>query len=959
MRILDRSVYVGPSLYAHFPVIRLELDLGELEDWPTGRLGAGYVDALAAALPGLAEHGCSYGEPGGFFRRMREDEGTWLGHVLEHVAIELQNVAGESVTFGKTRSAGRPGVYTVVYEYAQRDEGIAAGELGLRLLCSLLPESIRPADSVPEGWAWPEARDEFIRFAQRRALGPSTASLVRAAEERGIPWLRLNDQSLVQLGHGRYQQRIQATVTGRTSHIAVELASDKEETNKILATLGLPVPRQELVQSEGQAVRAARRIGFPVVTKPYNGNHGRGISIRLASDEEVAQGFAVARAHSRSVIVETFLEGDDHRLLVVNGQLVAATRRTPGHVVGDGVHTIAELVEIVNRDPRRGVGHEKVLTRIELDAQAAKMLERAGLTAGSVPPAGQPVYLRSTANLSTGGTATDVTDVIHPDNREMAERAVRAIGLDVGGVDFLSTDITHSYRDIGGGICEVNAAPGFRMHVAPSEGASRDVAGPVIDMLFPAGTPARVPIAAVTGTNGKTTTARMLAHITKMAGYTPGLTTTDGVYIDGQRTVQGDMTGPVSARMVLADPQIDIAVLETARGGLLRAGMGVSEVNVGAVLNVQADHLGLKGIDTLEQLAEVKRIVVEVATDCAVLNADDPLVLRMSGYTEAKNICYVTTNPHHALVREHVRAGGRACALEEGVNGQMITLYEKGRHIPLVWTHLIPATLEGRALHNVQNAMFAAAMAFSLDVKLDAIRQGLRTFDTTFFQAPGRMNVYDEHPFKVLFDYGHNAHAVGVMADLAQRLDVTGRRIVVLAGPGDRRDDDLVAIAHAVAGRFDHYICRRDDSLRDRASDEVPRLQAAALRARGVPEQAISIIPDEQEAIDAALRMGQPGDLLLVFADALVRSWKQVTKFRPDGAGIAESAARSASSGGQGATAAVPTTSRSTGPAEPRAGESQSLAAPELAPVGSGPSLSLEGLIRDERGIRFAPETED
>ncbi|HJX20988.1 MAG TPA: Mur ligase family protein, partial [Steroidobacteraceae bacterium] len=400
-----------------------------------------------------------------------------------------------------------------------------------------------------------------------------------------------------------------------------------------------------------------------------------------------------------------------------------------------------------------------------------------------------------TANLSTGGTATDVTDVIHPDNREMAERAVRAIGLDVGGVDFLSKNITESYRKIGGGICEVNAAPGFRMHVAPSEGTARDVAAPVINMLFPQGAPARVPIAAITGTNGKTTTARMLAHLTKMAGFTPGLTTTDGVYIDGQRTVQGDMTGPVSARMVLADPQIDIAVLETARGGLLRAGMGVNEVNVGAVLNVQPDHLGLKGIDTLEQLAEVKRIVVEVATDCAVLNADDPLVLKMSGYTEAKNICYVTMNPQHTLVREHIRAGGRACALEAGVNGQMITLYDHNGHIPLLWTHLIPATLEGRATHNVQNAMFAAAMAFSLGIKLDAIRQGLRTFDSTFFQAPGRMNVFNEHPFKVLFDYGHNAHAVAVMTDLAQRLDVTGRRVVVLAGPGDRRDEDLVAIA--------------------------------------------------------------------------------------------------------------------------------------------------------------------
>ncbi len=349
MRILDRSVYVGPSLYAHFPVIRLELDLGELEHWPTSRLGNTFVDGLAAALPGLAEHGCSYREPGGFFRRMREDEGTWLGHVLEHVAIELQNIAGENVTFGKTRGAGAPGVYTVVYEYAQRDEGIAAGELALRLLCSLLPDPIRPADSVPEGWNWPEARDEFIRFAQRRALGPSTASLVRAAESRGIPWLRLNDQSLVQLGHGRYQQRIQATVTGRTSHIAVELASDKEETNKILATLGLPVPLQELAQTEGQAARAARRIGYPVVTKPYNGNHGRGISIKLMTEDEVVQGFRIAKEHSRSVIVETYLEGDDHRLLVVNGELIAATRRTPGHVVGDGVTNIAGLID--GREP--------------------------------------------------------------------------------------------------------------------------------------------------------------------------------------------------------------------------------------------------------------------------------------------------------------------------------------------------------------------------------------------------------------------------------------------------------------------------------------------------------------------------------------------------------------------------------------------------------------------------------
>jgi cyanophycin synthetase len=926
MRILNRNVYVGPSQYAKFPVIRLELDLGALEQWPTARLGGGFIDALVAALPGLAEHGCSYREPGGFIRRMREGEGTWLGHVLEHVAIELQNVAGEDVTFGKTRSISddRPGVYSVVYEYAQREEGIAAGELALKLLDSLLPADLRTATS--DDWNWDNERDAFIRYAQRRALGPSTASLVKAAVDRGIPWLRLNEQSLVQLGHGKYQQRIQATVTGRTPHIAVELASDKEETNKILGSLGLPVPRQELVTSQTDALKAARKLGGPVVLKPYNGNHGRGITINVTGEDEIRAGFEAAREHSRSVIVETYLAGDDHRLLVVNGELIAATRRTPGHVVGDGRRTVAELVEIVNSDPRRGVGHEKVLTKLKLDREAELMLERMGYTADSVPPAGETVPLRSTANLSTGGTATDVTDIIHPDNRAMAERAVRAIGLDVGGVDFLSTNIAESYKAIGGGICEVNAAPGFRMHIAPSEGTPRDAAGPVIDMLFPPGTPSRVPIAAVTGTNGKTTTARMLAHIAKMAGYTPGLTTTDGVYIDGQRTVEGDMTGPVSARMVLADPQIDLAVLETARGGLVRAGMGVAEVDVGAVINVASDHLGLKGIDTLEQLAEVKRIVVEVARECAVLNADDPNVLKMSAYTDAKVICYVTMNPSHPLVREHVRAGGRACALEAGVNGHMITLYDKGSHIPLLWTHLIPATLEGRALHNVQNAMVAAAMAFSLGIKLDDIRHGLRTFDTTFFQAPGRMNVYNEHPFKVVMDYAHNAHAVSVMADLAQRLDAS-RRIVVVAGPGDRRDEDLREIAKAVAGKFDHYVCRRDDSLRGRDGDEVPRIIASALRDAGIAEDAISLIPDEQLAIDAALRMGQPGDLVLVFADALTRSWKQIIRFKPDG-DMPKAPPR----------ADVPTLETTL--------DEQLVAA-------------MEGVVRDERGLRFEREESD
>src|SRR5215210_787323 len=882
MRILDRTVYVGPSLYAHFPVIRLDVDLGVLEDWPSGKLGPPFTDGLVAALPGLKAHGCSYGKPGGFVRRLTEGDGTWMGHILEHVALELQNVAGETVTFGKTRSQGPRGHYYVVYQYEQEEVGVEAGRLGLMLLHSLLPPELRPDGAVPHDFDFAGERDEFIRFAQRRALGPSTMALGRAAEERRIPWIRLNDQSLIQFGHGRYQQRIQATVTSRTPHIAVELASDKEETNRILGNLGLPVPQQRLVQTAKDAVAAAERIGYPVVVKPYNANHGRGISIHLTAAEQVAQAFDVAREHSRSVIVESFITGEDHRMLVINGELVAVALRLPGHVMGDGIHTIEQLVDQVNQDPRRGVGHEKVLTRLLFDHQADTMLASKGYTRDTVPSNGERVFLRSTGNLSTGGTATDMTDQVHPDNAEMAVRAVRAVGLDVGGVDFLTTDITESYKDVGGAICEVNAAPGFRMHMAPSEGRPRDVAGPVMDMLFPPGTPSRIPIAAVTGTNGKTTTARMLAHIQKLAGHHVGLTSTDGVYIDGQRTVAGDMTGPVATRMVLSDPGVDVAVLEIARGGLLRAGMGVRHCDVGAVLNVKADHLGLRGIGTLEELAEVKRIVVEVARDTAILNADDPLCLKMADYTQAKHLCYSTMDPSHELVREHIQAGGRGVALEPGIKGQMITIYDHGAHIPLLWTHLIPATLEGRAMHNVQNAMFAAAMAFSMGLKLEDIRHGLRTFDTTFFQAPGRMNIYSEHPFKVILDYGHNPAAIEAMCQLVDALDVAGRRICVLSAPGDRRDEDIADIGRIAAGHFDRFICRRDDQLRGREPDEVPELLRDALVANGVPPDRIQVIPAEQAAVDAALREADAGDLLLVFADAVTRSWKQVIQFRPD-----------------------------------------------------------------------------
>jgi cyanophycin synthetase len=864
--------------------------------------------------------------PGGFVRRLKEDEGTWLGHVFEHAALELQNAAGEAVTFGKTRGTGEHGVYHVVFQYTDQKVGMEAGRLALKLLQSLLPEDLRTSGELPDGFVWEDERDAFIRFAQKNAFGPSTAALVRAAEERDIPWLRLNDYSLVQFGHGKYQQRIQATITSRTPHIAVEVASDKEETNHILGDLGLPVPQQRLVYSEDRAERAAKRIGYPVVVKPFNANHGRGVSLNLNDAEHVRMAFTQAREFSRGVIVESFVTGFDHRILTVNGEVVAVAKRVPGHVVGDGKRTIKALVEEVNADPRRGIGHEKILTRIEFDFQADRLLSLLGYTKETVPEAGEVVYLRSTGNLSTGGTSVDVTDTIHPDNKAMAERAAKAIGLDVAGVDFLTEDITKSYKEAGGAICEVNAAPGFRMHTNPSEGEPRDVAGRVIDMLFPPGSPARIPILSVTGTNGKTTTVRMLAHIYKLAGHTVGLSTTDGVYFDGQRTLEGDMTGPVAARIVLRDPSVDVAVLETARGGLLRAGMGYKKCNVGACLNVKADHLGLKGIDTLEQLAEVKRVVIEISKDTAVLNADDPLCLKMADYTDATHLCYVTMNPGHTLVREHIGAGGRAVALEEGMQGHMITIYDGGSHIPLLWAHLVPATLEGKALHNVQNAMFAAAIAFSAGVKLEDIRHGLRTFDSTFFQAPGRLNIYNEHPFTVLLDYAHNPHAMEQICSLVSRMDVQGRRIGVLSAPGDRRDDDIQDIARLAVGVFDQFVCRRDDGLRGRESDEVPLLLRQTLIDEGVDSANIQVVPDEATAVDTALRMAESGDLLVLFADALDRTWEQIVGF--------ESAA------------------------EPVSAQTSGVGAVPL-PVVPDLQIDMGDLVRDERGVRLARDLED
>jgi len=886
MKITATNVYVGPSIYANFPVIRMVLDIGILVDWPSVKCGKGFTNGLQKAIPSLAEHGCSYREPGGFLRRLTEDDGTWMGHIMEHVALEIQNIAGSGVTFGRTRTTGETGMYNMVYAYKQRDAGIEAGHLALRLLMHLLPKKLQKQidHKIDDNFNFESELEDFVHRAQRREFGPSTQALVDAAVARDIPWLRLNEYSLVQFGHGKYQKRIQATVTSDTGTISTSLASDKEGTHSLLKDMGLPVPKQIMFSTEDAAVNAARKIGYPVVVKPLDANHGRGISINLTTDEQVRKAFHIAKEQgsSRRVLVESFVTGFDHRMLVINNELVAVAKRVPGNVIGDGKSTIAELIDIVNSDPRRGIGHEKVLTRLEINSQAKRLMADAGYDEKTVLKKDEQFFLCATANLSTGGTAIDLTDVVHPDNREMAIRAVRAVGLDIGGVDFLTDDITHSYKDVGGAIVEINAGPGFRMHVAPSEGEPRDVAGKVLDMLYPPGAPGRIPVAAVTGTNGKTTTTRMLAHILKTSGHVVGMTSTGGIQIDGRVTVKGDMTGPHSAQIVLRDPTIDFAVLETARGGILRAGLGYSECDVAACINISSDHMGLGGIETLEQLARVKETVMRVATDTAVLNADDKLCLKMADNCRAKHICYVTMDPTHGLVREHIRANGRAVVLEKGINGEMITIYDNGAHIPLLWTHLIPATIEGKAMHNVQNAMFAAAMAFSFGKDLDEIRNGLRTFDTSFFQSPGRTNIYNEHPFKVILDYAHNPAGFRAMANLADKLDPVGKRIMVISVPGDRRDEDIRESVEACLPHFSHFVCKADSNRRGRGHDEVPQLMRDCLIDLGVKDSNISVIADEEPAVDYALNMAEEGDLLVITADDLHRTWKQIINLNSD-----------------------------------------------------------------------------
>ena len=865
MKILDIKVMQGPNYwsYARHNLIVMLLDLQEMEQYPSNSI-PGFNDRLKALMPSLYEHRCSEGVPGGFYHRL--DEGTWMGHVIEHVALEMQSLAGMESGFGRTRGADREGVYHVVFSYYEAK----AGQYTAKASVALVEAIIRGEDYDLE--ADLQALRE-IRESER--LGPSTGALVDEARRRRIPWIRLNRRSLVQLGYGKNQRRIQATVASTTSSIAVELACDKEDTKNLLEAAEVPVPRGVIVYNEEELEAAVKKLGYPLVTKPLNGNHGRGATTNLRSWEEALHGLEQAQKHGRAVIVERFITGLDHRVLVINYKFVAAALRTPAAVTGDGRSTIQQLIDEVNKDPRRGFGHEKVLTNIKIDTATEKILDAKGLTLESVLPQGEELWLKPTANLSTGGTATDVTDRVHPNNIVLCERIARIIGLDICGVDIMASDLETPLTENGGAVLEVNAAPGFRMHLEPTVGLPRNVAEPVIDMLYPPGSEYRIPILAVAGTNGKTTTTRLLAHIMRQTGKTVGFTTTDGVYIQNQLMMRGDCTGPKSAEFVLKDPTVEVAVLECARGGILRAGLGFHQCDVAVVTNVAGDHLGIGTIDTIEKLARVKAVVPNTVmrSGYAILNADDDLVYDMRRGLDCK-IALFSLDENNPRVKSHCEKGGIAAVYESGY----VTILKGGWKIRVDRAANIPITFGGAAEFNIANALGAVLAAYVSDVHMDDIRQALETFVPGAAQTPGRMNVFKFRDFSVMLDYAHNTHGMQAIGKFMKNVQAS-HKVGIVAGVGDRRDQDTIELAEECAKIFDEIIIRQDKNLRGRTTEEIIGLIEKGIRNIN-PQLPVHVIPKESEAIDFAVKNAKKDSFITIISDVVPDALEQVRKLK-------------------------------------------------------------------------------
>ncbi|MBS1796218.1 MAG: cyanophycin synthetase [Acidobacteria bacterium] len=872
MEILEIRTLRGPNYWSGYwkKLIIMRLDIGEYEERPSHKID-GFYGRMMDLMPSLLSHGCSYGEEGGFLRRVKE--GTWAGHIIEHFALEMQTLAGMDVGYGRTRETDEPGIYNVVFGYLEEEVGRYVGRAAVRLFLDLAEG--RPIEEVKAALA----RDiqEMREIREDVRFGPSTGSIVEEAETRGIPYIRLNDQSLVQLGYGVHQKRIQATTTSKTNMISVDIAGDKSATKKLLGEMGVPVPKGYRIRDLDELEETIDAIGWPVVVKPLDGNHGKGATVGIRDLEHARAAFEKAKEYSRWVIVEKMLEGSDFRALVVNNRLIAVAERIPAHVVGDGRRTIQQLIDETNSDPRRGYGHENVLTQITIDNQTLRCIANAGHTLESVLPAGEMLTLKTTANISTGGTAIDRTDEVHPENVFLFERIARIIGLDIAGIDIIATNVAEPLRESGGGIIEVNAAPGFRMHLAPSEGIGRNVAEHVVEMLFPPGVPSRIPIFAITGTNGKTTTTRLIAHILKGSGKTVGFTTTDGTYIQNQQIVTGDNTGPVSAQLVLKDPTVEVAVLETARGGIIRAGLGFDFCDVGIVLNVAEDHLGLKDVNTLEDLARVKSVVPRAVgkRGYAVLNAEDENVYKMKELVDG-HLVYFSMDENHPNIRRQAERGRISCVYENGyitiLKGKWKVRIEKAVNIPL--------TYGGRAEFMIQNVLAATLGCFVHGVSLEDIRVGLTTFNAGTAQTPGRLNFIEIGDTTVLMDYAHNPAGITGLTKFIKKLP-NKYRTVVINGTGDRRDEDIRELARIAAETFDRIVLRRGNYLRGRSEEEMTQLLQEGI-AQSEHKPQVRIIPDSREAIRHAIKHARKGELVVTLADLVPKDISYVLEYRDE-----------------------------------------------------------------------------
>lgn len=864
---MDLRCLTGPNFWSikHPNLVVMKVNLNELEDFPTNQI-SNFYERLRALLPSLYTHECSEGRPGGFFYRV--ETGTWMGHVIEHIALEIQTLAGMNVGFGRTRGTGERGIYNVVFAFEDEEAGLYAARAAVDIaeaLTSGMPYNLK------------KTIDELRRLHVNNRMGPSTSAIVQACAEKGVPYFRLGNDSYVQLGYGRKQQRIQATVTGRTSAIGVDLAADKSWTKQIFEEAGIPVPRGKAIADEGELETLIQELGFPLVVKPLDGNHGRGVTTNIQDMDTLLDAVARAKEHADQVVVEQFVSGNDYRLLVINNKLCAAAWRQPAMVTGNGRDTIQTLINTENRDPRRGDGHQNVLTRIEVDAATLAILAAQELTLDAILPVGKRLFLKNTANLSTGGTATDVTDQVHPDLVFMAERVARLTGLDICGIDLVAHDVSLPLRTSGAAVIEVNAGPGLRMHTNPSEGKPRDVGRAIADMLFP-GQPepheaglGRIPVIAVTGTNGKTTTTRLLAHLYRQTGRCVGFTTTEGIYIGNYQIEEGDCTGPISARRVLSDTSVDVAVLECARGGMLRSGLAFDTCDVGIVTNVAEDHLGLRDIHTLDDLAHVKAIVPESvhAGGYAVLNADNDHTYAMCERVRC-HVALFSQQPDSERVRRHCQAGGVAAVYADGY----ITIQRGDDQIRVDHVHRIPLTFGGKCPFMIENVLAATLAAYCQGVAVDVIAKGLRTFEPSDQTTPGRLNMFTIRDFSVLVDYAHNPHGLRALGTFIGQLDMP-YRVGIMTGVGDRRDEDILTLGQVAAGLFDEIIIRLDKDVRGRQPTALVDLLQQGIRMAD-PQKNCTVIPDELAALDYAIEHARPGCLIVHLTEQIERTINRI-----------------------------------------------------------------------------------